>query len=234
VVLSDDASSWVIADAIWFEQVPVESGVFIVDNDDPEASYVGTWPSFSNPELYDGDGQYHASGTGSNTATWTPDVDEAGEYRVYAWWNSYTNRATDAPYTINYDGGSDTIDVDQQVNGGQWNLLGTYPFAAGTSGYVVLSDNANGVVIADAIKLESVDICGAGIFAPNVVGDNATYGFYVTGHNIDCLACHDASQQHIDHQHRTYESASGNYQVGHRLAKPMVVPRPLEVTSMRI
>jgi hypothetical protein len=124
----------------------------IIDNDDPEASYVGTWPSFSNANAYDGDAQYHTSGTGANTATWTPDLPTTGSYNVYAWWVAYTNRATDAPYTINYDGGSETIYVNQQVNGGQWNLLGTYPFAAGTSGSVVLTDDANGVVIADAVK----------------------------------------------------------------------------------
>jgi hypothetical protein len=42
--------------------------------------------------------------------------------------------------------------VNQEINGGQWNLLGTFPFIAGTSGHVVLSDDANDYVIADAIK----------------------------------------------------------------------------------
>ena len=44
--------------------------------------------------------------------------------------------------------------------GGQWNYLGTWTFAAGTSGYVVLSDDATEaplpggatVVAGDAIK----------------------------------------------------------------------------------
>ncbi len=67
---------------------------------------------------------------------------------------------------------------------------------------------------------------GTGVYAPNVIGNNTDYGFYVTGHNIACLSCHDASKQHIDHEHRTYMSASGNYQAGYRLAKPIVVPRP--------
>jgi hypothetical protein len=127
-------------------------GEVVVDN--AEATYAGIWPLFSNPDLYQGDGQYHSAGSGANTATWTPDIPEAGYYRVYAWWNAWSNRATDAPYTINYDGGSETIDVNQEVNGGQWNLLGTYPFVAGTSGSVVLNDNANEIVIADAIKFE--------------------------------------------------------------------------------
>jgi hypothetical protein len=32
--------------------------------------------------------------------------------------------------------------------------LGTYPFALGTSGSIVLSDDANGILTADGIKLE--------------------------------------------------------------------------------
>jgi hypothetical protein len=36
-----------------------------------------------------------------------------------------------------------------------WNYLGNFSFAAGTSGYVVLSDDANEYVVADAVKFES-------------------------------------------------------------------------------
>ncbi|OEU49628.1 MAG: hypothetical protein BA861_09115 [Desulfobacterales bacterium S3730MH5] len=40
------------------------------------------------------------------------------------------------------------------VDGGQWNYLGTWGFDEGTSGCVMLSDDANGEVLADAIKWE--------------------------------------------------------------------------------
>jgi hypothetical protein len=73
---------------------------------------------------------------------------------VYARWVAHANRATDAPYTITYDGGSVTIDKNQQTDGCTWNLLGTYPFEVGTAGSVVLSDDANGYLNADAVKLE--------------------------------------------------------------------------------
>ena len=92
--------------------------------------------------------------TGSCTATWTPNLTAAASYDVYAWWKAEPNRASDAKYTIFYDGGSDTVIVNQEQNGSQWNYLGTYPFVAGTSGYVVLSDDANEYVIADAVKFE--------------------------------------------------------------------------------
>jgi hypothetical protein len=44
---------------------------------------------------------------------------------------------------------------------------------------------------------------GSGVSARNALGDNATYGFYQTGHgvnvNIDCQQCHSPRMPHIDH-----------------------------------
>ncbi|MDY6951897.1 MAG: Ig-like domain-containing protein [Thermodesulfobacteriota bacterium] len=132
--------------------------------DNPEASYVGTWPAYGGYpgedwrgyERYLDDFQDNGAGTGADKATWTPFIPRPDYYKVYAWWVAAgdPDHATDAPYTIHYDGGSQTIDVNQQDNGFQWNLLGTFPFAAGTSGSIVLSDDADGVVVADAIRLD--------------------------------------------------------------------------------
>jgi hypothetical protein len=136
------------------------SGFMIIDN--PDAIFVNeadwnTW-SGAGETFYGADMRYKAAGGGSKTATWTPDITAAGSYNVYAWWSAYSARASNAPYTINYDGGSETVRVSQKVDGGQWNQLGTgtYPFVVGTSGSVVLSDDANGVVVADAILWEPV------------------------------------------------------------------------------
>jgi hypothetical protein len=54
-----------------------------------------------------------------------------------------------------------TLIIGTQKRGGQWNILGTYPFAAGTSGYVVMTDDAtdalipggNTYIVADGIRL---------------------------------------------------------------------------------
>ena len=210
----------------------------IVDNlDATYAPSESAWPhSTGKPPFYGSDVQYHAApGDGSATCTWTPNITVAGNYKVYAMWTSYWNRASNTPYTINYDGGSETVWVNQQQNGGKWNLLGAYPFAAGT-GSVVLSDNATGgtIIIADAVMFENAD--NAGAYAPDVVGDNATYGYYINGHNLSCAVCHDATIDHIDHIQRTYEvdegtgNAINTYEDGYRLrnvagARPMVIPK---------
>jgi predicted CxxxxCH...CXXCH cytochrome family protein len=50
-----------------------------------------------------------------------------------------------------------------------------------------------------------------GVSAPNVVGDDTDYGYYITGHGkhgdqqaITCLACHDPASIHADGEPRTY------------------------------
>ncbi|MEW5801662.1 MAG: hypothetical protein AB1847_06105 [bacterium] len=65
---------------------------------------------------------------------------------------------------------------------------------------------------------------GSGVAAPAVIGNESApnpYGYYKTGHGkrdlVGCTDCHDPSLLHVDHQHRTYSYASGNYQAGYRL-----------------
>src|SRR5262249_45645588 len=75
-------------------------------------------------------------------------------YRLYAKWPASASHTPEAVYTIAYQGGSATVVANQQKNGGQWNLLGTFPFNAGGSGYkVTLADSALGKVAADAIYI---------------------------------------------------------------------------------
>lgn len=141
----------------------------IVDN--PDATYGGDWPTVQGDPLgipptypYGGNFQENTIPADGDTATWTPNITQAGDYRVYARWTAdTTDGATNAPYTINYDGGSEQVTVNQQANGDRWILLGTYRFTAGTSGSVVLTDNANGVVIADAVMwlLKEGDVTSA-------------------------------------------------------------------------
>jgi parallel beta-helix repeat protein len=132
--------------------------VLTVIVNDPDATYAGSWPTWSGqPDEYLGGFHYTLKGTGADTATFTPTIPEDGNYNVYAWWTAYSNRATNAPYTIHYNGGvaSDTVGMNQKINGGKWVYLGNYYFTAGTDNYVVLSDNADGVVVADAVKFET-------------------------------------------------------------------------------
>ena len=61
-------------------------------------------------------------------------VSSAGNYQVSVWYPQGTNRANNVPYTVSFNGGSLTYSVNQQANGGRWNVLGTFYFAAGGEG----------------------------------------------------------------------------------------------------
>ncbi|WP_170109567.1 N-acetylmuramoyl-L-alanine amidase [Melghirimyces profundicolus] len=154
VTLTDDADGYVIADAVKFERT---SDVLISDNADSENEGIGTWKTSTNLKHYGSNYQYDYKGTGDHTFTWNLKIPETGTYRVYAQYQAYTDRASNAPYTIHHQSGTSTVKVDQRVNGSQWVDLGTYNFEQGTGSKVILSDNADGIVVADAIKLERVE-----------------------------------------------------------------------------
>ena len=128
----------------------------IVDNESSNCTYVGTWPTSTWTEGYYASNYQHASaGDGSMKATWSFDVNYDGKYELLAQWASASGRATDAPYAI-YNNGElvDVVNVDQTTNGGQFNTLGTFSLESGKV-EVILSDNASGYVIADAVKLSN-------------------------------------------------------------------------------
>ncbi|MBK8065228.1 MAG: hypothetical protein IPK29_15170 [Betaproteobacteria bacterium] len=112
-----------------------------------------------------------------NTASWTVSLGQAKTYRVYARWTQHPNRATDAKYTVSHAGGSQTVVVNQEVGGGQWNLLGTYAFGAGAA-TVTLTDEADGYVIADAVRWVPEDAQpNRAVWTPNV-GQAGSYEVY--------------------------------------------------------
>lgn len=87
----------------------------------------------------------------AETTTWQfPTTSTSGSYEIYANWVNASDNATDATYTISHQNGTDTVTVNQQIGGGQWQLLGTYPLD--NASQVSLSSAANGNVIADAIS----------------------------------------------------------------------------------
>jgi outer membrane protein assembly factor BamB len=158
----------------------------IVDNLDPECSFVGTWSIGTWPVPWDS--TYHWTSTGSGrSATWTSDLANAGPYDLYAWWVAGTNRASNAPFIIQHADGTDTLLVNQQQNGNQWNLLGAYNFNIGTDGRVTLTNEAQAdkVVIADAIRwlyqISVHSISGAVSFSDGSLIDIATIKAYQHG-----------------------------------------------------
>ncbi|NOY72826.1 MAG: hypothetical protein GXP14_10695 [Gammaproteobacteria bacterium] len=125
---------------------PAEGNIeIILDNGDSGTSSTGRWLNASAASLHYGRmSLYGRVGSGVDSYRFTPTIVTAGEYDVYEWNSCYSPRASDVPHEIVYAGGRTTIDVNQDCSSGvtgEWNHLGTFPFSAGNSGYVEISDN---------------------------------------------------------------------------------------------
>ncbi|MEO0099795.1 MAG: FlgD immunoglobulin-like domain containing protein [candidate division WOR-3 bacterium] len=113
-------------------------------------------------------------------AIWRPVLPQSGNYEVFAYIPSNYANATSARYKIYYSGGSQTVIIDQSQYSDVWVSLGTYPFSAGSSGYVRLGD-ATGVAGQwlgfDAVKWSYRNVRDVGctdIYAPSGTIDSGT------------------------------------------------------------
>ena len=143
----------------WRKLYPGSTSI-IVDsnnnNNDTSRGYIevsANWVSSSGTAGYYGTGYYYASTQAiSDPATFWFYLPAAASKTVDAWWTAGTNRSTTAPFIAYNASGTKlgTVNVNQQINGGKWNALGTWSFSAGwnkiqlsrwtSSGYVVIAD----------------------------------------------------------------------------------------------
>jgi hypothetical protein len=123
-------------------------------------STTGTWTNYSNTSAYQGDYGLSRSSSSLDTATWTFNALQSGQYQVLARWSPSSSRLTNAPYTM-YDNWAlrSTVNVNQRnapsgvtADGYTWQNLGTVSITSGTL-KVVLTDNASGTVSADAVRI---------------------------------------------------------------------------------
>ena len=140
----------------------------VLDNDSAGVTFSGAWAdSTAGARWYDEDYgatadavRYRSASTSAGsetaTATYTPNIQEAGFYPIYVWASAGTNR-TSQLYKVNHTGGQTQLRVDHSMVGNGWVYLGTYYFDSGSSaaaGSVVISNEgaAGKVVIADAVR----------------------------------------------------------------------------------
>jgi len=137
-------------------QPPADTNRVEVVVDNPQATVVGTWNiGNTSSDKYGVDYRYKAPGDGSAYLRYTPNLPLAGNYQVCEWHPQGSNRTTNALHVISYNGGEQTVYVNQKSDGGRWNVLGTFNFAAGTGGNVRITDvfpDTTQLVLADAVK----------------------------------------------------------------------------------
>ncbi|MBW2604979.1 MAG: hypothetical protein JRE28_11805 [Deltaproteobacteria bacterium] len=133
---------------------PPASNTNIIDNGEPETSATGSWLLSNGESYYGTQSRYSRTVNGK----YTYDAALNGSYDVYLRWTTWPSRCTAVPVEI-YDGATllDTVTVNHQVNGGQWNPIGISPYAfSGRAKVSIVSTAVSScTTCADAVKFES-------------------------------------------------------------------------------
>jgi hypothetical protein len=120
-----------------------------------QVTFTGTWKTAPQSGALSPNASLVSAGLGLDTYVWKTPVlsaTQACTYEVYVWWTAASNRSTKVPYrVVNQTGGPKTKTFNQRINGGKWNLHGTYTFPAGVKGKVKVTDK-NGKASADAVR----------------------------------------------------------------------------------
>ncbi|WP_435011876.1 S8 family serine peptidase (plasmid) [Tundrisphaera lichenicola] len=166
--LAGPAGSYLVADAVRVERIAdlPPTGPVVIDDGDAGFSATSGWQPYAGAGWL-GDMRFKAAGTGAESASWSFGDLAPGRYRVSVTWVEYSNRASDAPYTVIVDGAAGpTLTIDQRQapvgfsEGGRlWQDLGGSFDVTGGSLLVRLSDlagPAGSYLVADAVRVERI------------------------------------------------------------------------------
>jgi len=137
---------------------PVPAGGIVVDNAQPGFSVqAGDWGTCQRGECsgdcFGADFRFADSGCTNCRARFDLRVPTAGSYELFVWWPYGDDRATDTPFTIQFSGGANTLNVDQRNNGDDWFWLQTLSVPAGETVSVFVGGTTTGFANADAVAL---------------------------------------------------------------------------------
>src|ERR1051325_7053602 len=125
----------------------------LVANADGAVQVKGKWTATAETSgFYGANYLFRTPGDGNSTVTWPFPSGTAGRYEVFARWSAGPNRATNATYLVSSNAGITSLPVNQKVNGGTWQSLGSFDFQPKGGQGVTMNDRADGVVVADAIR----------------------------------------------------------------------------------
>jgi hypothetical protein len=142
---------WIIRDASALPGIVV---------DETAATLTGEWEYSTHTPPYVGLGYVHdrKAGKGAKSATFTPDLPQAGWYEVRLAHCFNVRRATNTPVTVHHADGEAVLRINQQEEPPHAHLfrtLGTFRFEKGRAGFVRIANDGTDpskVVIADAVQ----------------------------------------------------------------------------------
>ena len=147
------ASNSYSQDARMASPMPTPVSLLIIDN--PDAVVSGSWNTEASlAGKYGANYLIKSGGEGAASVSFKPNFPIGGRYIISEYHPASPGNTTAAKLSIKHLGGTFKADVNQQINGGQWNTLGTFDIGAGDNFYVMISDSgaADKKVVADAIR----------------------------------------------------------------------------------
>lgn len=153
-----------------------------IDDGGAGFSTEGDWTDMPEGDAEGGAQQFALAGSGGSTATYEFKDIRGGQYSVWAHFVPKQGQATNAPFTI-YDGDHSfpTVLVNQSIgylgtdlnkDGKRWYKVGEFEMRSHDAVRVVISNAADGNVVADAIRLE----CAFNSYSDECDSSNAIYG----------------------------------------------------------
>ncbi len=138
-----------------------EEGESIVIDDSfpaPQFRTVGEWYLARAGGDYGGSSLWANKGGGEKKAYWSPKIEKEGYYDVYVWFGEDPNKdhASNAVFEIHSGKGITRKTVNMAKDFSRWHLLGRFYFKPGAPAQIILSNKADGNVVADAVKLVPV------------------------------------------------------------------------------
>ncbi len=161
VILTDNANEFVIAQSVRVERI--DDLVDVIIPTDPTSGGFsiesGVWNFSAGNDIYS-----NAAGSGNDIARWEFTNLTPGTYRVSVSYIHSPGRASDAPYTVsNGVTPLQTVEINQLVSandlfedGLNFEHLGSMFQITGTTLRVELTDDADGLVIAGAVRVEHI------------------------------------------------------------------------------
>jgi hypothetical protein len=147
------------------DTVPPDDAILILDNlDANHIEITGEWQSSTYSSGYYAQDYMHDQNKdkGSKWIRYTPELEAEGTYKIYCIYTEGTNRASNTPFRIEWNGYDTTLLVDQTSNGGYWRELGSFDIdPAYDFSITIENEGTDGYVIADAISIVSAADTGS-------------------------------------------------------------------------
>ena len=159
-IANDDDSEHPYTFAVQGTGVAMGPAELTVDDVTSGFTSIGAWPANSNSLSFAGQYRSTAAGSGDSNTFWEFHGLAPGLYEVLTTWTPFINRATNASYVIADGHVAETaVGINQRqspndafADGVMWESLALFQVTTGEL-TVHLNNNANGFVVADAVRI---------------------------------------------------------------------------------